>query len=121
MDIVLLDPSPTLAELLTWMLRYHGYQVTAAHIEGTAAAVGALEDAGVAVLRDPMPGRDEDRLHAIIAARRGRPTILLTLAPDVAATAAKFGVPAEDCLALPLSPTRLLARLAALCPLGRGT
>lgn len=114
MEIALLDPNRELVEVLAWMLRFHGYEVVGAFHKVIPGAASTLQAVTVAIMRDSLLGTVPSPMQSIIAARGHRPTIVLTLSGSLESTAASVGVPAENCLTLPIAPRRLLGRLTTI-------
>jgi two-component system response regulator RegX3 len=113
--ILIVDPDPFTAKMLTFLLAEAGYRTTALADPRRALPVLADDPADLAILEATLPHMDGLALCADL--HRAYPAVSLVLLSARASLADKvagFNAGADDYLAKPFEPRELVARVQAL-------
>ncbi|MGI8424319.1 MAG: response regulator [Chloroflexota bacterium] len=114
MSVLLVDDDRDLVDVLTYILRREGYEVSTA-FDGEQGWVRFQADSPELVILDAnMPGMDGFEVCKRIRERSKTPVIMLTARTDEADVVQALGFGADDYITKPFSPRQLVARVKAV-------
>ena len=114
MPVLLVDDDRDLIDVLTYILRREGYEVTVAYDGEQGWERYREESPELVVLDANMPGIDGMELCRRIREVAATPVIMLTARTDEADVVRALGLGADDYITKPFSPRQLVARVKAV-------
>ena len=114
MPVLLVDDDRDLIDVLTYILRREGYEVTVAYDGEQGWERYREESPQLVVLDANMPGIDGMELCRRIREVAATPVIMLTARTDEADVVRALGLGADDYITKPFSPRQLVARVKAV-------
>ncbi len=114
MAVLLVDDDRDLVDVLTYILRREGYEITTAFDGEQGWARFEKETPELVILDANMPGLDGMEVCRRIREVSKAPVIMLTARTDEADIVQALGLGADDYITKPFSPRQLVARVKAV-------
>jgi DNA-binding response OmpR family regulator len=114
MAVLLVDDDRDLVDVLTYILRREGYEITTAYDGEQGWARFEKEAPELVILDANMPGLDGMEVCKRIREVSKAPVIMLTARTDEADIVQALGLGADDYITKPFSPRQLVARVKAV-------